>query len=108
MSHCVKRTRFAVGTLLLGTLLLASSPVTALSQAPQASQASRTPAGPRGETTGLVAASSVLDRFQELLRLFGARRRGAPRPGARPAPRLRTLEGGAGCGIDPNGIYHCT
>ncbi len=105
MSHCVKRTRFAVGTLLLGTLLLASAPLTAMSQA---SQTSRTPAGTRSATTGRVAPSSVLDRFLELLRLFGARRGGAPHPGAQPAPALRTLDGGAGCGIDPNGVYHCT
>jgi hypothetical protein len=101
MSHRVKRTRLALGTLLLSTLLLAPGPLTATSQT---SRMSQTLAGLRGEALS----SGALDPLQELLSLFGAGHGRAARPGARPAPGLRALHGGAGCGIDPNGVYHCT
>jgi hypothetical protein len=102
MSHRVKRTRLVLSTLLLSTLLLAPGPVTATPRTPRAL------AGFVGEALSSVAPTSVLAPLQELLSLFGTGPGRAIRPGARSAPGLHALHGGAGCGIDPNGVYHCT
>ncbi len=93
MSHRVKRTRLALGTLLLGAALLAPG---------LAAAAPRTGATPRAGGVGGVAERSVLGRLEELLRYL----RDGRAPAGRPAPGLRSVHANAGCGIDPNGT-HC-
>ena len=101
MSHRVKCSRLAFGTLLLGTLLLASG---------QMAAAAGAEARLRGGSTvmaGVAAESSLLDRLLRSLGLAGF----PGRPGGtgpRAASALHPVHGGAGCGIDPNGVYHCT
>jgi hypothetical protein len=106
MSHRVKCTRLAFGTLLLGTLLLASGRMAAAAGA-ETHPRSGSAAG--AGVADIAAEPSVLDRHLRSLGLAGLP--GHPgRPGAtgpRAASALHPLHGSAGCGIDPNGVYHC-
>jgi hypothetical protein len=95
MPHRVKRTRLALGTLLLGTLLLTPGLVGA---------APRAQASPRA-TLAATSERSLLDRLQDLLGSLAGNRNASGHAGS----TLHVMHGSAGCGIDPNGGGpHCT
>jgi hypothetical protein len=101
MSHRVKRTRLALGTLLLGAAVLAPGLAAAAPRTGMTPRAGTATAAGTATTAG-AAERSVLGRFEELLRYL----RGGRAPAGRPAPGLRSVHANAGCGIDPNGT-HC-
>jgi hypothetical protein len=107
MSYCVqrrgKRTRLALGILLLGSLFLASGGLATAGEVAANAQATLRGGGaPAG-----LAQRSVLDRFGDFLSGLTAGGRPAAQ-GAAPRSGLHAMHGGAGCGIDPNGVYRCT